>query len=109
MPGAAAGPRKAGACSTHRAPAGPGPFPPEETTVVKALACERPITLESVGHLFDMLGRDADGPIKRDARAGQDRGEQVALIAFGVRQEASRVDRAAAFAGDDKGEVFAGV
>ena len=26
--------------------------------------------LEIVGHLFDLLGRDADGPIERDASAG---------------------------------------
>ena len=33
------------------------------------------------------------------------RGEQAALVAFGVWQEASCVDRAASFAGDNKGEV----
>ena len=65
--------------------------------------------LSTGDHLFDLLGRDANGPIKRDARAGENRGEQVALIAFGFWQEASRVDRAAAFAGDNKGEVFARV
>ncbi len=26
--------------------------------------------LEMVGHLFDLFGRDADGPIERDACAG---------------------------------------
>ena len=65
--------------------------------------------LSTGDHLVDLLGCDADGPIKRDARAGENRGEQVPLIAFGFWQEASRVDRAAPFAGDNKGEVFAGV
>ena len=65
--------------------------------------------LEIVGHLLDLFGRDADGAVERNAGAGEQRGEQVALIALGVGQEASRVDRAAAFAGDDEGQVFAGV
>jgi len=28
------------------------------------------VCLKTDGHLLDLLGRDADGPIKRDARAG---------------------------------------
>ena len=40
--------------------------------------------LEIVGHLLNLLGCDADGAIEWDACAGQDRGEQVALIAFSV-------------------------
>ena len=44
-----------------------------------------------------------------NAGTGEERGEQVALIAFGVGQETSRVDRAAALARDDEGKVFAGV
>jgi len=40
---------------------------------------------------------------------GEERGEQVALIAFGIGQETSRVDGTAALARDDKGKVFAGV
>ena len=40
--GGAGGPRKVGPSKTPRGPAGRGLFPPEETTLVKALACERP-------------------------------------------------------------------
>ena len=60
-------------------------------------------------HLVDLLGGDADRPIQRDAGAGQERGEKVALIALGLGKEASRVDRAATFASDDEGQVLAGV
>src|SRR5262245_6144360 len=60
-------------------------------------------------HLLELLGRDADGAVEGDAGAGEDRGEQVALVAFGVRQEAAGVDRSASAAGDDERKVFARV
>ena len=59
-----------------------------------------------MGHLIDLFGRNADGLIEWDARAVYDRGQQVALVAFRVGQQASRVDRAAAFAGDDEGMML---
>ena len=42
MSGAADGREKVGPCKTRRGRADPGLSPPEETTLVKALACERP-------------------------------------------------------------------
>src|SRR4051812_46142043 len=60
-------------------------------------------------HLFQLLRRNADRPIQRNAGAPEQRGEQVALIAFDIGQEAARVQGAAAATGDDEGEVFPGV
>ena len=50
------------------------------------------------------MGRSSGTPVQASKR-----GEQVALVALGVRQEAAGLDRAAALAGDDEGQVFAGV
>ena len=60
-------------------------------------------------HFGDLLGRDADPAVQRDAGAGEQRGEQVALVACDVRQETSGVDGPAAFSGYDEGEVVAPV
>ena len=57
----------------------------------------------------DLLGGDADGAVEGDAGAGEESGEEVALIAFDVGEEAAGVEGAAAFAGDDEGEVVAAV
>ena len=65
--------------------------------------------LEIPGHLLELLGGDADGAVHWNAGTSQERGEQVALIAFGIGQESARVDGAAALACDDEGKVFAGV
>src|SRR5947208_3381193 len=65
--------------------------------------------LESVDHLLQLLGGDANGAVHGNAGTGEERGEQVALIAFGTGQESSRVDGSAAFARDDEGKVFAGL
>jgi len=42
-----------------------------------------------------------------DAGTGEECGEQVALVARRVRQEASRIDRSASAADDDERKVFA--
>src|SRR5688572_15923253 len=49
-------------------------------------------------HLLELLGRDPNGTVQRDASTGEDGGEQVALVAFRIRQETSRLDRSASAA-----------
>src|SRR5690242_14581481 len=58
-------------------------------------------------HLRDLLRRNPNRPIQWDPRTGQDRGEQVALIALGVRQEAAGLKGAAAFSREDERKVLA--
>src|SRR6266481_1350720 len=65
--------------------------------------------LETGHHLLQLPGCDANGTIHWDAGTGEERAEQVALVAFGISQKSSRVDRTTALARDDEGKVFAGV
>lgn len=44
-------------------------------------------------HFLELLGRNSDRAVQRDSGAGEERGEQVALIALGFGEEASRVQR----------------
>ena len=60
-------------------------------------------------HLLDLLGRDADRAIERDAGTGEERGEEIALVGLDGVDEAAGLQRAAAFAGDDEREIFASV
>src|SRR6185437_1715972 len=62
-----------------------------------------------VHHLLDLLRRDPDGTVQRDAGAGEESGEEVALVALDVGQETAGLDRAAATAGDDERKIRAGV
>ena len=50
------------------------------------------------------IGRSSGMPAQVEERA-----EQIALVAFDVRQETAGFERAAALAGDDEGQVLAGV
>src|SRR5215212_8232286 len=65
--------------------------------------------LKTISHLLQLLCGDANGTVDWNARTGKECGEQIALIAFGIGQETSRVDGAAALASDDEGKALAGV
>ena len=69
---------------------------------------EQPVSCAAVGtqsglHFGDLFGRDADRAVQGHAGAREQRREQIALVAAGVGQEASGVDRTAAPARDDEG------
>ena len=54
-----------------------------------------------IHYFFDLLRGDAEGAIERDAHAGQQRRQQIALITLDVLQEAARLERAAAFSREE--------
>ena len=60
-------------------------------------------------HRPNLLRRNPDRSIQRDAGAGKQRCEQVALVAFGIGEVAAGFYRAAAFSGEDEGEIFPAV
>ena len=59
--------------------------------------------------LLNLLRRDPNRPVVRNAGAGEQRGEQVALIPLRIREVSSRPDRTAALSGNHKGEVLTSV
>lgn len=54
-------------------------------------------------NLANLLGRDADRAIQRDAGAVEESGKKIALVALGRREIAPGIDRASAFSGENKG------
>src|SRR4051794_25552407 len=56
-----------------------------------------------------MFRGDANGTVHWNAGTREECGQEVALIAFRIRQENSRLDRATALARDDEGKVLPGV
>ena len=60
-------------------------------------------------YLVDLLGCDANRSVQRHADAGEQGGEQVALIALDIGEEATGFECAAAFAGKNEWEVFSHV
>ena len=61
--------------------------------------------LDIGGHLRKLLGRNTNGTVQFNSGTRKQGGKQVALIAFGISQESSRVDRAASASGDDERQV----
>ena len=67
--------------------------------------CLSPLSLK----FLDLFRRDPNGPVVRNAGAGEQRGEQIALISLRICEVASGPDRTAALSGNHKGEVFTSV
>src|SRR4051794_16565525 len=63
--------------------------------------------LYSLGQFLQLFSSNSNRTIEWNSGAREQGGEHVTLVSMSVREETAGLDRAAAFAGDDEGEVLA--